>query len=232
MASLDQYRRNDYSQFGEDGVIEEILRRLDITDGWFCEFGAWDGQFLSNCRRLLDLGWHGVMIEGNPQRHKDLLVLQEKFPEQLTGLCRMVSHTDPNDYLDVILRETEIPPLIDVLSIDIDGADLSVFQTITKYRARVLSIEVQSVYPPGVWIMSEGEPWSGARLEGSSFTATIAVLRLAGYEPVAHTGNLIAVRSEDIDAIGLTEAERAEPAFLFNWDWAQYLLPGEPPIGP
>ena len=30
------YARDVYSQNGEDGIIEEILKRLDIKNGWVC----------------------------------------------------------------------------------------------------------------------------------------------------------------------------------------------------
>ena len=44
--NLNNYKYNKYSQNGEDGLIEEIFRRLDILDYenfWVVEFGAWDG---------------------------------------------------------------------------------------------------------------------------------------------------------------------------------------------
>ena len=46
--SLRLFRRNVYSQNGEDGVLDEIFRRLSKNSGWFCEFGAWDGRYGSN----------------------------------------------------------------------------------------------------------------------------------------------------------------------------------------
>ena len=46
-----------HSQFGEDGVLAELLRRLGIERGWCCEFGAYDGVHLSNTRLLLEQGW-------------------------------------------------------------------------------------------------------------------------------------------------------------------------------
>ena len=64
--SLRPFRRNVYSQNGEDGVIDEIFRRLGRSSGWFCEFGAWDGRYGSNSYSLLRKGWDGVMIEGDP----------------------------------------------------------------------------------------------------------------------------------------------------------------------
>ena len=32
------------SQSGEDGIVEEVLKRLNISSGWVCEFGAIDGK--------------------------------------------------------------------------------------------------------------------------------------------------------------------------------------------
>jgi hypothetical protein len=47
------HRNNIFSQNGEDGVIEYILDKLNITSGTCCEFGAWDGKHLSNTFNLI-----------------------------------------------------------------------------------------------------------------------------------------------------------------------------------
>ena len=65
MSSLINFRKNLYSQDGEDGVIEEIFKRLSINKGTFVEFGAWDGKYLSNTFALLQKNWAGVYIEGD-----------------------------------------------------------------------------------------------------------------------------------------------------------------------
>ena len=47
------------SQGGEDGILEEIFRRIPVSANqtakrrWCVEFGAWDGVHLSNTRQLL-----------------------------------------------------------------------------------------------------------------------------------------------------------------------------------
>lgn len=48
---LNKFGFNLHSQNGEDGVIEEILRRLGVnrSDNYWCvEFGVWDGIHFSN----------------------------------------------------------------------------------------------------------------------------------------------------------------------------------------
>ena len=49
---LGKYRKNLYSQYGEDGIIAKIFDILDIKSGYVCEFGAWDGIHLSNTYNL------------------------------------------------------------------------------------------------------------------------------------------------------------------------------------
>ena len=48
------FKKNIYSQNGEDGILEEILKKLNIKkNGWCCEFGAWDGKHGSNTFNLV-----------------------------------------------------------------------------------------------------------------------------------------------------------------------------------
>ena len=64
---FEKFKKNIYSQNGEDGIIEEILKRLAKSlDKNFCEFGAWDGIHLSNCYNLIQSqSYKGLFIEGN-----------------------------------------------------------------------------------------------------------------------------------------------------------------------
>ena len=60
-----EFKKDNHSQNGEDGIIEELLNRLQIKSGWVCEFGAWDGIVGSNCRKLTEEGWTGIFIEAD-----------------------------------------------------------------------------------------------------------------------------------------------------------------------
>jgi len=73
------YSRDVYSQNGEDGIIEELLKRLNINNGWVCEFGAWDGIYLSNTFNLVEKGFNAVFIEGDVNKYNDLLNTVKKI---------------------------------------------------------------------------------------------------------------------------------------------------------
>ncbi len=64
-----QYKRDVYSQTGEDGVIEAIMAAVGERDAWCVEFGAWDGQYLSDTRNLIEShAYKAVLIEGDKER--------------------------------------------------------------------------------------------------------------------------------------------------------------------
>jgi hypothetical protein len=211
--SLRPFRRNVYSQNGEDGVIDEIFRRLGRSSGWFCEFGAWDGRYGSNSYSLLRKGWDGVMIEGDPQRYRRLDALGRRFAH-LQTVQAMVSHlSSDRDTLDNILSRTGIPIEFDLLSIDVDGYDYQIWESSKRYDPAVVVIEINSSIRPGQKVLhSEGG-------SGSSFTAMLELGRRKGYSLVAHTGNMIFVKSGLVNRLQLPQRDLERPETLFVTEW-------------
>src|ERR1700720_2838597 len=116
-----QWLRNVNSQCGEDGVIENLLRASGVNQGYFVEFGAWDGRHLSNCAKLADEGWEGCFIEGDSER---FLKLREAYSTRpgITTVNAFVA-TEGDNSLDAILLGNNVPLDLTVLSIDVDGID-------------------------------------------------------------------------------------------------------------
>ncbi len=147
--SLLKYYMNMFSECGQDGILNEIFNRIGIRKGLFCEFGAWDGYHLSNSRRLNILGWKGIFIEGDVEKFK---ILKELDPPGLNVLINDFVVPDANSVqgntLDFILEKNNVVvDEIDFLSIDIDGLDLEVFESI-KFRPKVVLLEGGFNYNP------------------------------------------------------------------------------------
>lgn len=121
MKDLYELRKNIYSQNGEDGILEEILSEEGIERGYFLEFGAWDGKYLSNCANLMDKAWKGCFIEGDEKKFHNLNKNIKK-----DGILKLCHWVQPEGVwcLDKICARNEISR-VDVLSIDIDGDDLA-----------------------------------------------------------------------------------------------------------
>src|SRR4051812_3955751 len=91
MKTLLRFAQNKYSQNGEDGILEEIFRRMDIGQGWFVEFGAANGIRLSNSYALVEKSWKGVDIEGEHSSYLELKATAAKHPDHIYPIEAFVS---------------------------------------------------------------------------------------------------------------------------------------------
>jgi len=133
------YKQKLHSQSGQDGIIEHIFKVLGIKTGHFVEFGAWDGVYLSNCRKLFEEGWSGVFIESHPERFPKL---QENYLNEPRIVClnQQIAINGENSY-DQTLRRIGCAKPVTFLSIDVDGADLEIFESIEKYLPLAVCLE-------------------------------------------------------------------------------------------
>lgn len=131
-----------YSQSGEDGIIARIFDIIGQGNRFCCEFGAWDGIYLSNTRALIDAKWSALLIEGDPER---FLTLQERNANnpRITCECAFVD-AGQNSLARILERSGLAEKRIDLLSIDIDGLDYDVFSTLGELRhlPRLVLVEV------------------------------------------------------------------------------------------
>lgn len=215
MKTFDKYRNNEYSQNGEDGVIREIINRLDINKGQFVEFGAWDGKFLSNTFSLIRKGWTGVYIESDKVRYEDLLKTRNEFSKQIETQCCFVNWKG-NNTLDNILKDKKISNDYDLLSIDIDTYDWQVWYSCKNYVPKIVVIEINSSVFPGVKQIHQPPDTIG-----SSFSSMLELGKSKGYSLVCHTGNMIFVRSDLTENLGLSDMEMQYPEVLFDYSWTK-----------
>ena len=179
------------SQNGEDGIIEEICHRLDVEDGWFVEFGAWDGILYSNTYALLQNGWHGVYIEGDQERADELAQNMRAYP-RIISLCRFISAEGENR-LDAILAGTPIPREFDLLSIDVDGNDYWLWKSLTDYRPKIVVIEYNANFRPDeskTIPYDAGHNWDETMFYGASAAALNKLGGDKDYMLVAYTRKL------------------------------------------
>ena len=212
---FNKYQSNTHSQNGEDGVIDEILKRLKINDcneNWCVEFGAWDGKHLSNTFTLVERGWNAIYIEGETDRYNDLLITTKEYPKIIPVNAFVARFTSDPSSLDAILSKTNIPSDFVLLSIDIDSYDCEVWESLKNYKPMVVVIEINSSVPPGiVWRHTRNTPLN-------TFTATCNVGTKKGYTLVCHTGNLIFVRTNLVSQLNMDQRFIDYPELLFLYD--------------
>ena len=210
-----KYRKNYFSQNGEDGIIEKLIEQLNLGQNLFvCEFGAWDGIYLSNTFHLvIKHNATALMIEGDDEKYKDLV----KTSKKNTNIIPVNKFVMPNgdNSLDKILEENNFPIDFDLLSIDIDSNDLEIWESLTKYKPKIVIIEINSSLTPDISQIHNTK----FGLQGNSFKSTLDVSKKKGYSPIVHTGNLILLKNEFLEKIKFGKDLLKNPEKLFIYDW-------------
>ena len=208
LAPLREHARDVHSQNGEDGIIEEIFRRLGELDRspdqplWCVEFGAWDGVHLSNTRHLIEAHEaHAVLIEPGEERYREL-VDNSAHHAGVTTINSTVESTGERT-LDTLLARTDCPERFDLLSIDVDGNDYWVWHAVRAYTPTVVVIEYNPTIPYEDYYPTPRDP--RAR-HGSSLRALRELGQKKGYTLAAVTEtNAIFVRTDRFDELRIAD---------------------------
>ena len=180
---LRAFERRVYSQNGEDGILQELLRRVGTCTRFFVEIGVESGAECNCARLVLDEGWQGLFVEADSAQFAGLA---RRYAERAGVRCVHATATSAN--VEALLHNADVPRGFDVLSIDIDGNDYWVWAALANWRPRVVVIEYNAAHPPPVrWVMREdpAHRWDGTAYYGASLASLAALGRKKGYTLVA-----------------------------------------------
>ncbi|MBV9988529.1 MAG: hypothetical protein JO301_12685 [Chitinophagaceae bacterium] len=182
---LNRFEFQAFSQFGEDGIIQEIFKRIGTTNKYFVEFGVEDGTE-TNTTYLLYNGWQGVWLDGSTEHTNSIRSSCAKAiaDKRLTVLTNFITAEN----IQSLFQQASTPAEFDLLSIDIDRNDYYVWKAIDAYKPRVVIIEYNSIYRPGCHFVVDYDPaamWDGSSNTSASLEALYQLGLEKGYTLVA-----------------------------------------------
>jgi hypothetical protein len=202
LSFLYKYGHNVHSQNSEDGVIQECVKRMDLTSGHAVEAGGNDGQWMSNTRVLLENGWSGLFVEANYDLYLKCKSNWASYPK-VKSQCSRVDGKNVNAFVN---------DSCDLLSLDTDGSDYEIFAGL-QANPKIVIIEIDSSIPPN-------DPSFNSDGAAGYFRGVELGLE-KGYFLLCHTGNLVFVR-EDYKHL-FPEVKSKHPLidseFYFNRAW-------------
>jgi methyltransferase FkbM-like protein len=145
--SADELERSEFhvfSQFGEDGIVQFLVQRVPIVERVFIELGVED-YTESNTRFLLvHDAWRGLIVDSGTAHQRFLEASGLAWRTTVEAVTAFVTAAN----VDSLIRDAGIRGDIGLLSIDIDGNDLWVLESIESVSPRIVVIEYNSLFGP------------------------------------------------------------------------------------
>ncbi len=141
---LNKFGKKCFSQTDEDGITLEIIRRMKINNGIFCEIGCGNG-LENNTLILAALGWKGTWFDTRD------LAFNYKENKRLKFIKKFVNNENILECMNIGFTKFNSKE-IDFLSIDVDGNDIYFMEHLLKnsITPKVAVVEINAKYPPPV----------------------------------------------------------------------------------
>lgn len=177
---INRFEYNIYSQNGEDGIIQEIFKRIETSNKYFVEFGVHGVK--NNTTLLLLNGWNGLWIEGS---NEGFDIVNQIFENSVRNNdLKILKGFITAENIESLFNSAKVPADFDYLSIDIDGNDYWVWKAIENFRPRVVQIEYNSTLRESMPIVMDYNPkhyWNGTSYFGAGLKALEELGESKGY---------------------------------------------------
>ena len=133
-----------FSQFGDDGIIQYIITKLNlpVAEQRFVEFGVENYREANTRFLLLNNNWSGLVMDGSEAHVSFIRQDSIYWKHDLTALARFITRENINS----ILRDAGFEGRIGILSIDVDGNDYWIWESITIVDPAVAIVEFNGAF--------------------------------------------------------------------------------------
>jgi hypothetical protein len=133
-----------FSQFGDDGIIQYVVSRLDLpkAERRFIEFGVENYREANTRFLLLNDNWRGLVMDGSEHYVSCIRNEQIYWRHDLTALARFITRENINS----IIEDAGFGGRIGILSIDVDGNDYWIWEAINSVDPALVIVEYNGIF--------------------------------------------------------------------------------------
>ena len=126
-----------HSQWGEDGILQHLLRHVAVARKVFVEFGVEDYTEANTRFLLTQSGWSGIVLDGGAEN----IAAIKKDPIYWRHNLKAVQAFITRENINGLLRENGVDGEIGLLSIDVDGNDYWIWEAIDAVNPALVVVE-------------------------------------------------------------------------------------------
>lgn len=133
-----------FSQWGEDGIIQHLIKQVPIECRVFVEFGVQDYTESNTRFLLIHDNWSGLVIDGGAENIEAIRRSDDYWRHNLKAECAFITREN----IDGLIKGAGLEGDIGLLSVDIDGNDYWVLEAIACVQPRLLITEYNARFGP------------------------------------------------------------------------------------
>lgn len=143
-----------FSQFGEDGILQYLIRTIAAHPDTFVEIGTGDYRE-SNTRFLVqNNNWRGLVIDGGDAHVQFVLGTGMSWRHDVEPVSAFVTRENIND----LIRDNGFAGDVGVLSIDVDGNDYWLWEAVDAVNPAIVIMEYNALFGPEATITVPYDP--------------------------------------------------------------------------
>jgi len=144
LKSLQEAEYSVFSQFGDDGIIQFLVKYTKLNSEYFVEFGVEDYRESNTRFLLMNNNWRGFVMDGNKANIEKIISSEYYWKYDLQARQQFVT----SENITSVLKE-HCPAEIGLLHIDIDGMDYWIWKIISQdILPDIVILEYNSVFGP------------------------------------------------------------------------------------
>lgn len=143
-SSIDSLRDVEFkvfSQFGDDGIIQWLIRQLPIANRTFIEFGVSNYRESNTRFLLMNSNWQGFVMDGSEKRVREIRSSEYYWKYDLVAKSAFVNADNVND----LINESGFEHDVGLLHIDVDGNDYWLWKAIDRVSPSIVIVEYNSI---------------------------------------------------------------------------------------
>jgi hypothetical protein len=209
-----------FSQWGEDGIIQFLVRKVKPARRVFVEFGV-ESYVEANTRFLLvNDNWSGLVMDGSAEHIRSIKKSGIYWQHNLKAVEAFITRENIN----ALLAENGVSGEIGLFSIDIDGNDYWVWEALDAVSPAILVMEYNARFGPEEAVtvpydpaFQRGKAHYSHIYYGASLAALTELSRRKGYALVGcnSAGNNAFYIRKDLRPESVPELD-AKEAFVQN----------------
>jgi len=141
-ALLSELEFKVFSQWGEDGIIQYLIQKIEIPNKTFIEFGVEDYTEASTRFLLINDNWNGLIMDSSKESINFIKNDDIYWRYDLKAVCSFITRDNINQLICQNIKEKEVG----LLAIDIDGNDYWVWKAIDAVTPRVVICEYNGIF--------------------------------------------------------------------------------------